>query len=68
MCVKYGIRILLSRMRQHMQDCGVRSVASTSSVYESDMLDCSGLSEVTTIVNDESSDVDKDSVATKSGT
>ena len=50
-----------------MQDCGVRSVASTSSVYESDMLDCSGLSEVTTIVN-ESSDVDKDSVATKSGT
>ncbi|XP_068731710.1 uncharacterized protein [Montipora capricornis] len=67
MCVKCGIRIQLSTMRQHMQDCGGGSVASTSSVYDPDMLDFSGTSQVTTIVNDHSSDEDKDPVPIKTG-
>ncbi|XP_068681680.1 G2/M phase-specific E3 ubiquitin-protein ligase-like [Montipora foliosa] len=67
MCVKCGIRIQLSTMRQHMQDCGGGSVASTSSVYDPDMLDFSGTSQVTTIVNDDSSDEDKDPVPIKTG-
>ena len=51
-----------------MQDCGGGSVASTSSVYDPDMLDFSGTSQVTTIVNDHSSDEDKDPVPIKTGT
>lgn len=56
-----GIRIQLSRMRQHMQDCGGGSVASTSGVYDSDMSDFNGSNKTTTAVHDDSSDEqDKD--------
>ena len=70
MCVKCGIRIQLSRMRQHIQDCGGGSSASasTSSENDPDMLDFSGSSKVATVVNDDSSDEDKDPVPIKTGT
>ena len=55
--MKCGIKIQLSRMRQHMQDCGSglssSSSASTSSENDPDMLDFSGSSKVTTVVNDD---------------
>lgn len=66
--MKCGIRIQLSRMRQHMQDCGGGSSASASTENDSDMLDFSGSSKVTTVVNDDSSNEDKDPVPIKTGT
>ena len=68
--MKCGIRIQLSRMRQHIQDCGGGSSASasTSSENDPDMLDFNGSSKVALIVNEDSSDEDKDPVPIKTGT
>ena len=53
-----------------MQDCGggSSSSASTSGENDPDMLDFSGSSKVTTVVNDDSRDEDKDPVPIKTGT
>ena len=47
---------------------GSSASASTSTENDSDMLDFSGSSKVTTVVNDDSSDEDKDPGPIKTGT